>query len=201
MDQRPLVENQIDAGFGLVKRLVGQGFSVAAAGWVRPRDEGEWTLYIASKVFDENGAAVAYRQVAEAVHQLEDPWVSMSEVKVIGARDATAEDMLRLVRRHPGPMATRTRGPTLGALEIEEAYLYPPAEEAARRPPPKVRILGIKAVADGTATKEVAEEVGCVEGFIGEPEFNSKFASLIKSKFGSPEQFAVAYPRIVLEKL
>jgi hypothetical protein len=196
-----LVENQIDDGFKLTRQLVTAGFDVSAAFWVRTSEDGQWTFYIASKGFDEGGAAVAYRKVADALRLLDDPWISISEIKVIGERDLIARDVLRILRRHPGPMATRSRRATLGTLEAEEVYIYPPMEGAASQPPPKVRIIGVKKVPSGTATRDVEEEVGYVEGFIGEPEFNTKFAALIKSKFGSPEQFAGTYPRIVLEEV
>jgi hypothetical protein len=199
MDQGPLVDNQIDDGFKLVKQLGTTGFDVAAAFWVRTSEDGQWTLYIASKVVEESGTAAAYRKVADALRQLEDPWVSMSEVKVIGEKNPITTDVLAILRKHPGPMATRSRRPTLGDIETDEVYVYPAVEGAIRRPP-NVRIIGVKKVTSGTETRDVQEEVGQVEGFIGEPEFNTKFTALIRSKFGSPEQFAATYPRVILQE-
>jgi hypothetical protein len=201
MDQGPLVEPQIDDGFRVVKRLVGGGFPVAAAFWVRSGEERRWKLYVASKLFDESGPSAAAGKVVEAVLQLEDPWITISDITVVGERNPITQDVLRVLNRRPGPMAIRLRQPVLGNLETEEAYIYPRMEEAARRPPPKVKIIGIKQDPSETPPQEVREEVGCLEGFIGEPEFNTKLAALIRSKFGSPEQFAVAYPRVVLESV
>lgn len=200
MDQAPLVEKQIDDGFKLAKLLVADGFKVAAAFWVLHSEEGDWKLYLASKVFDDSGPNVAYRKVADAFLQLADPWVSMSEITVIGEKDPTTQDVLGIMKKHPGPMATRSRSSTLGRMGIEEIYIYPPVEEAAQRPPPKVRIIGVKRIVRDTKTDEVPEEVGYVEGYIGGAEFNTKFAELIRSKFGSLEQFATTYPRIILEE-
>jgi hypothetical protein len=201
MDQRPLVENQIGDGFKLVKRLVAEGFPVAAAFWVRPsEEEGYWMLYLASKVYDESGPKAAYQKVVDAWLQLDEPWFTMSEITVIREKDPITQDVLAIMRKHPGPMATRSRRPTLGKMDIEEVYIYPPVEEAALRSPPNIKVIGVKRVARGTTTEEVPEEVGYVEGFIGEAEFNTKFAELIRSKFGSFEQFATTYPRIILEE-
>jgi hypothetical protein len=201
MDQRPLVENQIDDGFKLARTLVAEGFDVAAAFWVCPSEDGEWVLYLASRMVDESGPSVAYRKVADALRTLEDPWVSMSEIKVIGERNPITQDVLGIMRKHPGPMATRSRRPLLGKMEIEEAYIYPPLQATARREPPNVRIIGLKKITRGAKTEEEEEEVGYVEGFIGAPEFNTKLAELIKAKFGSLEQFAGTYPRVILEEV
>jgi len=201
MAQRYLVENQIDDGFKLVKRLVAEGFPVAAAFWVFPKEEeGYWMLYLASKVYDESGSDAAYGKVVDAWLQLDEPWFSMSEITVIGEKDPITQDVLDILKKHPGPMATRSRRPTLGKMEIEQVYIYPPVEDAARRPPPKVRIIGVKRTVRDSTTEEVPEEVGYVEGFVGEAQFNTKFAELIRSKFGSLEQFALTYPRIILEE-
>jgi hypothetical protein len=201
MDQKPLVESQIDDGFKLAKTLVAGGFDVAAAFWVCPTEDGQWTFYLASKVFDEKGPAIAYRKVADAMQKLDDPWLSMSETKVIGEKNPITAAVLGILRKHPGPMATRSRRPLLGNIEIDEVYIYPPVEGAARTPPPRVKVTGLKKVQCGTAVKEESEVIGFVEGFIGEAEFNTRFADLIKEKYGSPEQFAHAFPRIVLEEV
>jgi len=92
------------------------------------------------------------------------------------------------------------RRPMLGNTAIEEVYIYPPVASVARRVPPQVKITGVKRIVRGTETEEVSEVVGYVEGFIGEADFNNKFAELIKSKFGTTEQFGVTYPRIILEE-
>jgi hypothetical protein len=200
MDQRALVENQIDDGFTLAKRLVAQGFPLAATFWVRPSEDGNWNLYLASKVFDESGPSAAYRKVVDVLRQLDDPWLSISEITVIGEKDPITQDVLAIMKKHPGPMATRSRRSTLGKLAIEEVYIYPPVEGVALRPPPNVKVIGVKRVTRGATTEEVPEEVGYVKGFIGEAEFNTKFAELIRSKFGSLEQFATTYPRVIFEE-
>ena len=44
------------------------------------------------------------------------------------------------------------------------------------------------------------ELVGYVKGLVGGAEFNTNFADLIRTKFGSTEQFATAYPRVILKE-
>jgi hypothetical protein len=201
MDQRPLVDPQIDDGFKLARGLAGEGLDVTAAFWARSSEEGEWALYVASKVFDDGGTPVAYRTIVEALRRLEDPWVSISEIKAIGERSPITQEVLGIMRRRPGPMALRSRSRALRDLGIEEVYIDPPVEGPARRPPPHVRVIGLKRVVQGNNTEESPEEVGQVEGFIGEAEFNTRLSELIRSKFGSPEQFAAAYPRVLLEEI
>src|SRR4051812_42945902 len=107
MDQRPLVENQIDDSFKLARFLTTEGCDVTAAFWVRTSDEEDWTLYLASRVVDESGPLVVYRKVVDALQRLVDPWVTISEITVIGERNPITQDVLRIMQKHPGPMATR----------------------------------------------------------------------------------------------
>jgi hypothetical protein len=124
MAQGALVENQIDDGKKLTDLLTASGFDVTAAFWVRTAEDGEWTLYIASKVVDEKGPAAAYRAVNDALPKLKNPWISISEIKVIGTSYPMTADVLDLLFRYPGPMPIRSRRPRLGGVPIDEVYIY-----------------------------------------------------------------------------
>lgn len=125
MDQIALVENQLDEGQRLIYQLVHDGFDIAAAFWLKTSEEARWFLYVASKVVDEEGPAPAYRAVYASLQRLKDPWMSLSEIKLIGVSNPMARDVLKLYRRHPGRMPTRYNGTQLGGVGIEEAYIYP----------------------------------------------------------------------------
>lgn len=124
MDQTLLVE-QIDDARTLIDRLVRDGFDVAAAAWVRPGEEGRWLLYLASKEVERDGLAAAYRAVHPTLTSLRPDWVTLTELRLVGPSDPVALGVLELNESHPdGP--AYTRGPLLGGVAIEGAYVFPP---------------------------------------------------------------------------
>ncbi len=199
MDQGPLVVNQIDDGFHLAQHLVAAGIDVTAMFWVWPKKEDSaWALYVASKVYDEKGYVEVGSGILDALKKLDDPWITMFDIKAIGANDPITKDVLEIMRRHPGPMAVRSRKSPLGKLAICEVFVYPPVEGVPRRQP-IIKIVGVRKEVTGPTTREVEDEIGYVEGVVGEAEFNTKFTELVKTRFGSMVQFQETYPRIVLQ--
>jgi len=63
MDQALLVEQQINDGRELIDHLIGDGFDVSAAAWVKPSEEDCWLLYLVSREVDQHGLSAAYRAV------------------------------------------------------------------------------------------------------------------------------------------
>ncbi len=126
MDQSTLVGDQIDDGRRFVERFAADGNPVQAAFWVKTVEEGTWFLYVVTELIDRLGPAAAYRAVHAALQKLGEPWVFSSEIKVISPNNAIAKEMLAVMARHPGRLATRFVGKTLGPLEVEQAYVYPP---------------------------------------------------------------------------
>jgi hypothetical protein len=124
VDTELLVESQLD-GQRLVDQLVRDGFPVEAAFWVKNSSEGLWHLYVASPAVDPERIGQAYGVVNVSLSKLTSPWVSLTDVKLIRPDNPIARDVLDILRRSPGPLPTRTRRPRLGAMEIEEAYIYP----------------------------------------------------------------------------
>ncbi len=196
MAQGPLVENQIDAGWKLADDLAHGGTEVTAAFWVRPSEDGEWSLYLASKLVDEQGPAPAYRAVADALLRLKDPWLSMSEVKVIGANNPITKDVLTMLRQHPGRRAIRSRRPRLGNVETEEVYVYP---LGAGGPAPRTQVIGVREENSGRKKKQVEDVIGEVDGLLGDEGFDRRFVELVTSRCGSMEQFQAKYPRVLLQ--
>jgi hypothetical protein len=196
MDQVALVDSQIDDGYWLALLLVAAGFDVKAIFWFRPHEEKDWTLCIVSKTYDEKGPALAYRMVVDALPGIPHASITMSDVKLIGENDPIAKDVLSIQEKHPGPTAARSRQCRLGNLEIDEVYIYPAGSGSggvgSKR---KTRIVGEREVCNGGEKRVVKEEIGVVDGVVGEEIFNNSYVRLITEKFGSVEAFASHYPK------
>jgi hypothetical protein len=125
MDTVTLVGNQVNDGQRLLERLQQERIPVMAAGWVKPVEEDRWSLYIATSLVDQYGPANAYRKVYGCLRSLETPWITDSDVKLIGENHPITKDVLDIMRRNPGRIPTRSRRPFLGGTPIEEMYIYP----------------------------------------------------------------------------
>jgi hypothetical protein len=125
MDQASLVEQQTDDAEEFIDLLIHEGFDVTAAAWVKPSEEDRWLLYLVSKEVDERGLSAAYRAIHPVLKQMYAPWISLSDLKLLGVTDPVAVDIAGINRKYPGRTPTRTRRPQLGDMSIEEAYVYP----------------------------------------------------------------------------
>jgi len=126
VDQSTLVENQIADGRRFVERFAADGNPVQAAFWIKTAEEGIWFLYVGTDIVDRVGPAATYRAVHASLKKLGDSWVSSSEIKVISPSNPIARDVLAIMARHPGRLASRFGGKTLGSMAVEQAYIYPP---------------------------------------------------------------------------
>ncbi|HKI31396.1 MAG TPA: hypothetical protein VKA46_05985 [Gemmataceae bacterium] len=129
MDQIELVTEQIDDGRRLIERLIQEGISVTAAGWLTTSDdEGQWCLYVASPIRDESPLK-AYKRVQAVIRRMPHPfWIGLLDVKVISPTSPIAQRMLSIYRRYPAKNGIRythrlADGEDVG---IEEAFIYPP---------------------------------------------------------------------------
>ena len=125
MDTELLVDNRIEDGQKLVAELVIAGFDVSVAFWVKTSEEGLWFLYIGSTSVEPSKIGDAYRTLYACLSKIPDPWVGMSEVKLIQASNPIAKDAMAARDRQPGRLPVRFQGKRLGSLSIEEAYIYP----------------------------------------------------------------------------
>jgi len=127
MDTVTLVESQIDDGQRLLDRLGEKGFVVRAACWVKPADEGRWSLYIATPAVDEKGDTLpAYRQIIPVLQSLGSDWITSSDVKVVGAKHPIVQDALDVLRRFPHSTPIRSPRPLLGGIPVEDLFVYSP---------------------------------------------------------------------------
>jgi hypothetical protein len=146
VDQSTLVENQIDDGGRFVQRFAVDGNPVQAAFWIKAADEDNWFLYVVTDLVDRVGPAAAYRAVHASLKKLGETWIASSEIKVISPSNPLARDVLALMARQPGRLATRFGGRMLGSIAVEQAYIYPPHYFTFTQPNPMT-------------TEEIAREI------------------------------------------
>lgn len=131
MDQIALVADRIEGGRQLLERLAQHGFAVAAAWWGRSSEDGQWSLCIVTSAVDEEGILKAYRRLHPVFYgESPLPAVEPLEVKLVSPRDPAAEAVLQLQRRYPGRLPAHLPGYQFGGMNIEEGYVYAPAEAA-----------------------------------------------------------------------
>lgn len=126
MDQSTLVGDQLDDGRRFVERFAADGNPVRAAFWAKLEEQDSWFLYVATDTVDRGGLLAAYRAVHASLDKLGETWVSSSEIKVVSPSDSIARDVLAIMERHPGRLATRFSGKTLGSIAVGRGYIYPP---------------------------------------------------------------------------
>jgi hypothetical protein len=117
---------QIDGGKALVEALRDAGFDVTVSGWTKPTEEGDWCLYIASKVVDDHGITDAYRRVYITLQANPEIGVDPFDVKLINPQHPIAQDLLEIRGAGSARMITRSRRPRLGHMSVEETYVYAP---------------------------------------------------------------------------
>jgi hypothetical protein len=136
MDQGVLVEMQVDEGKRLIERLVEKGVPVTAACWLKETEDGQWFLYLATPLVDDEGATLAaYRRVNAVIRQMEShPFrIDPLEIKVVAPGSAVGKAVSDLSRQLPHPSAIRYRGTHFAGMSIEGAYVYPLPAAAEKR--------------------------------------------------------------------
>jgi len=125
MDTITLVDEHLRDGQRLIEQLAADGNPIDLAFWVKTAEDGIWFLYLATDIVNQIGSAKAYRKVYASLNKLADPWMTISEVKLIAPENPIATGVRDVMARHPGRIPTRFGGNRLGGLSIEEAYIYP----------------------------------------------------------------------------
>lgn len=126
MDQNSLVESRIDDGRRFIERYVADGNSVMSAFWVKTADDGLWFLYVTSALVDHDGPAAAYRGLYNTLRKCGDLSIAGSQIKIISTLDPIAKDVHNLLGRHPRGRPIRLENTSLGRVDVEVAYIYPP---------------------------------------------------------------------------
>lgn len=121
MDTATLVDEQVDEGKLFVDHLRQSGFDVVVAFWVLTSEDGMWFLYIASRVVDTEGLAIAYRKAYSELSRCQVRWLTRSDIKLVGSQDAIAVEAMAY---QSSRLPTRYHGRKLGNLIVDEAYIY-----------------------------------------------------------------------------
>jgi hypothetical protein len=124
MDQKPLVIEETDAGAELVTRFE-SCMPVQAAFWLRPADENDWNLYIASDQINENAYDLGYGEILRLAQEMRDPNLDPFRVRRIPATSPLAEAARKFNPRFPGKMATRFQDEEFGGSNVNGVYVYP----------------------------------------------------------------------------
>jgi hypothetical protein len=197
MDPETLVRFQFDEGRKFVTRLALDGVPCTGAFWVKTGEEGRWYLYLATRTVDEKGTSAAYGEVYSVLDHVECPHIStVFDVKLISPGSPIAKDAKRLQDLHRARQPLRLNVSRLGDLSAEEVYIYP----AVPMPKYRTKVIGCREVAVGNKTETVRDDIGIVEGMVGEDVFNESWLKLINEKFGSIDEFATRYPSFLLQR-
>lgn len=125
MDYELLVEPQIEDGKSLIAELTKAGFDVSVAAWMKTSEDGLWFLYIGSRSVGSMPLADAYRAVYSAFRQVPRASIDFSQIKLVEPGNPIAAEAMAIRDRYPARLPMRFRGPALGGVSIEEAYIYP----------------------------------------------------------------------------
>jgi hypothetical protein len=126
MDQEPLVTEQIDAGkkfLDAFKKYV----PVRVAFWLKPDEDIDWYLHIASDKISFESLPRDYTDVWQATREVDDPNFDPFRVRLIRSDDPLARAALDIYRRYPASrIPTRIQGRSFGGTNVEGVYIYPP---------------------------------------------------------------------------
>lgn len=132
MDTNALVNAQLDGGSRLLTALHDAGVVTTVAFWAKLTEARDWNLYVASPVVEtDEGELEAYRKMTSILSQHEEFGVDIDDVLIIDVEDGMAVEAAEVVKSKvtngkPYTGITRFKGYTLGGLEIDGAYIYPP---------------------------------------------------------------------------
>jgi hypothetical protein len=136
MDQKVLVNELIEDGEKLLRRLAEEGVSVTAAGWVKEVEDDQWYLYIATPLVDDDGGGIktAYDRVNTTRRKMpEELALELAGFKLVGPGEPIARTVLRAWRGERGGnrMYFGEGGRRIDGVFVEEVYLYPPEVASA----------------------------------------------------------------------
>ena len=140
MGQDTLLTEEIDAGHTLVERLIDEGFEIDLAFWVKEAEAGRWYLYLVSPIVDSHSLGNPYRRLLPLIESMPELGIDPFKIKLVGLNDSMAVAAREIVRprvpdspfavQRPRPYRGMTRfgGSTLGGVEIDGAFIYPPLQ-------------------------------------------------------------------------
>jgi hypothetical protein len=124
MDTQTLVDDKIHAGQRFITLLVQRNYEVIVACWVKTSDEDDWFLYIASGEVDRKGLAEAYREAYRVLKELDTPWITASQLKLVRSDNPIVADVQETQHLQAAAFPTVSNRPQLGDISTQEVYIY-----------------------------------------------------------------------------
>jgi hypothetical protein len=123
MDQDSLVTDAIDAGAAFLAEFE-KKFPVAAAFWLKAREDTPWYLYVASDQFAGENRTKAYEEMHRINQEMRDIHLDF-KVKLIETDDPMAQTAIGLHKLYTIKKPTRLRDRHFGRIFPDEVWLYP----------------------------------------------------------------------------
>lgn len=127
MVARTLVENDIEGGRLLVKELDSGKVPVSAALWFYDREEDCYRLFLAMRVYDDQGPLEAYRVVQEFLKKLpEEQRLSLTDINIVSPSDETIVAIGEAVKTPPAPAISGIRFSRnlVKNVYVDDAWIY-----------------------------------------------------------------------------
>lgn len=125
MAQELLVDDLIDDGQRIIDEFMTDGLDVTVGFWATS-DERSWRLYIASPAFDDSDPGAAANFIYDSAAKLPGLMIEPAlDLRTMNDRNPAAQAAIKIAGRPGKKEGIRYRGPRLGNLSIEEAYIYP----------------------------------------------------------------------------
>ena len=125
MDKATLVGFDLEAGRELLRRLDQTEFKVVAALWLYLPEFGEWRLWIASPVVDEEGIEGAYRRIqAILLKNSKRIPIDLAQITAVSPKDPFIRGLRRAFGKTASVEGMRLGGQPIGDRFIVEAYVY-----------------------------------------------------------------------------
>lgn len=191
MDQASLVDLQLDDGQLLLCEMTCAGVEVVVGCWVKEQENTRWKLFIGLKDATEQTLVAAAEAIRATWMRHPSLVVTGGDYQLVPKQHPVVKQALELQKQRSESALIRYHTDYFGGLEVEEVYIYP--RITGQHLQARTRVLGIR--------EQVEEELGVVEGLVGDEVFHRRFTDLVRLRFGSAEQFAAAYPCVVFQKL
>jgi hypothetical protein len=129
MDQSPLVNEQIAAGYQFLRDFERYA-PIKAAFWLKEEDERQCHLYVASDQINDKNFDLAYGEVGALTQKMEDPHLEVLDVRLVWGDDRLVQAAAELRQRYPKAKAIHYRNKMFAGRDVDELYLYPPLTPA-----------------------------------------------------------------------
>jgi hypothetical protein len=124
MAQESLVDEQIEAGSRFLVAFNNYK-PLKAAFWLLTYENDRWYLYLASDKIDDSNFDIAYGEVIQIAHKMDEPKIDPFWVKIVFPNDPLMLGVVEIQRSYQSKLPVLYRRPYLGGIGIDEAYIYP----------------------------------------------------------------------------